>query len=35
MVINNNAKFDLIVELLLGGEGCEIDHVFVWGVEKC
>jgi hypothetical protein len=34
MVISNNAKFDPIIELLLGGEGCEIKHVFLWGVEK-
>jgi hypothetical protein len=34
MVINNNAKFDPIVELLLGGEGCEIKHVFMWVLKK-
>jgi hypothetical protein len=24
-----------IIELLLGGEGCEIEHVFLWGAKKC
>jgi hypothetical protein len=24
-----------IVKLLLGGEGCKIKHVFIWGAKKC
>jgi hypothetical protein len=28
-------NFIPIIKLLLGGEGCEIKHVFIWGAKKC